>query len=188
MHIEHDTVSYAVHSMMHRAVVRMTPTKLEMLDGYEKSDSGYMFSPEETGVRVIISGRNWDEKRLLIYGGTSTEEASGYVEQVVEDVRAIGHEAVGVHEPEITNLAVSGDFDIPLSLESLFWTLDEREDVTVEYEPEQFPAAIVRLDEPEATFMLYSTGKFVIQGLTELDSVDEAVEKMVNILNGAKGS
>ena len=81
---------------------------------------------------------------------------------------------------------MSGDFGVPLPLESLFSTLDEHEDVTVEYEPEQFPAAIVRLDEPEATFMLYSTGKFVIQGLTELNAVDETVEKMVAILNSTE--
>ena len=185
MHIEYDTVSYAVHSMMHRAVVQMDPTKLEMLDGYERVDAGHIFSPEGTNVRVRISGRNWEEKRLLIYGSTSSEEARRYVEQVVDDLEAIGHEATPVHDPEITNLAVSGDFGIPLSLESLFWSLDGQE-VDVEYEPEQFPAAIVRLGEPEATFMLYSTGKFVIQGLTELIAVDEAVEKMVAVLNSTE--
>jgi len=59
---------------------------------------------------------------------------------------------------------VSGDFDTSLQLEALAVTLDEQ-GIDVEYEPEQFPAAIVKLDEPPVTFLLFSTAKFVIQGL-----------------------
>ena len=35
-----DVVEYTPHSMMHQAIVRMDPTKLEMLDGFERTNSG----------------------------------------------------------------------------------------------------------------------------------------------------
>lgn len=168
--------------MMHRAVIEMQPTKLELLEGYERTDAGHMFSPEDSSVRVIVSGRNWAKKRALIYGSTSTEEAEGYVHQILDDLSEINHDATLLQGPEITNLAVSGDFGVPFPLESLVTAFIE-ENIDIEYEPEQFPAAIAKLDQPEATFMLYSTGKFVIQGLTELEDIDTAVKEMVNRLN-----
>ncbi|MDZ5813212.1 hypothetical protein U4E84_17930, partial [Halorubrum sp. AD140] len=144
----------------------MDPTKLELLDGYERGEAGHIYTPSETSnVRVIITGRNWDKKRSLIYGSTSTEEAEGYVRQIVEDLDEIGHEATIIQKPKITNLAVSGDFDVPLQLELIADTFSQQE-MDVEYEPEQFSAVIAKLEQPESTFMLYSTGKFVIQGLT----------------------
>lgn len=183
MEIEPSTVIYEPHSMMHKAVIQMEPTKLELLEGYKQGKSGYIYTPEETSnVRIVITGRNWDKKRSLIYGSKSTEEANGYVQQISEDLDDINHDATVIQQPKITNLAVSGDFNVSLPLESLVTTLNQQ-GINIEYEPEQFPAAIAKLDQPESTFMLYSTGKFVIQGLTELDDIDTAVRDMISRLN-----
>lgn len=182
MEIEPSTVIYEPHSMMHKAVIQMEPTKLELLDGYERGESGHIYSPETSNVRVVITGRNWAEKRSLIYGSTSTDEAEGYVREILEDLEEISHEATVIQQPKITNLAVNGDFNVTLPLESLVTTLGQQ-GIDVEYEPEQFPAAIAKLDQPESTFMLYSTGKFVIQGLTELEDIDTAVKEIIDRLN-----
>lgn len=183
MEIEPTTVEYEPHSMMHKAVIQMEPTKLELLEGYEQGVSGHIYSPEETSnVRIVITGRNWDEKRFLIYGSTSTDEAEGYVQQVLDDLEGINHQATVIQQPEITNLAVNGDFGVPLPLESLVTTLGHQ-GIDVEYEPEQISAAIAKMDQPESTFMLYSTGKFVIQGLTELEDIDTTVKDMIDVLN-----
>ena len=53
--------------MMHKAVVQMDPTKLEMLDGFERADAGHKFTPQGSNVRVMVSGRDWSEKRVLVY-------------------------------------------------------------------------------------------------------------------------
>jgi TATA-box binding protein (TBP) (component of TFIID and TFIIIB) len=161
----------------------MDPTKLEMLDGFESTDAGHKFTPESSNVRVIISGRDWSEKSILIYGSTSSEEAREHVETIIGCVTAIDHDAELIDGPDITNIAVSGDLGTPLQLESLSIELSEH-DIDVEYEPEQFPAAIVKLDEPPVTFLLFSTGRFVIQGLRGFEDIEPAIDQIQSLLGG----
>lgn len=182
MNIKRDQVTYSPHSMMHRAIIKMDPTKLHLLDQFERTKSGYLFTPKNSNVRVIITGRDWSEKRALIYGSSSTEEAEEYAEQIVRGITDIDHNAVLVEKPKITNIAVSGDFGSNILLERLSDGI-LADNIEVEYEPEQFPAAITKLDDPESTFMIYSTGTFIIQGLTEYTDIDIAVDRVVAFLN-----
>ncbi len=177
-----DGVVYTPHSMMHKAIVRMDPTKLEMLAGFEQTDAGHKFTPEDSNVRIIISGRDWSEKRILIYGSTSTEEAQAHVETIIDRVAEVDHDAELINGPEITNIAVSGDSGTSLQLETVAVTFHEQ-GIDVEYEPEQFPAAIVKLDEPPVTFLLFSTGRFVIQGLSEFENIEPAIERIQSLLD-----
>ncbi|WP_262178336.1 hypothetical protein [Haloarcula laminariae] len=170
-------VEYSPHSMMHKAIVQMDPTKLEMLDRFEEKVNGYKYTPSDSNVRVIITGRDWSQKRLFVYGCTSSEEAEGYINEIVSSVCEIGHDAELIEGPKITNIAVSGDLGTPLQLEDL--SVDNGDSVfEVEYEPEQFPAAIVRVKEISVTFMLYSTGKFVIQGLRRREDIEPAIRRI----------
>ena len=176
-----DGVEYTPHSMMHKAIVHMDPMKLEMLDGFERVDAGHKFTPVESNVRVIVTGRDWSEKRILIYGSTSTAEAETYVETIIGRVTEVDHDAELTDGPEITNIAVSGDLNMPIQLEALSMKLTQQ-DIDVEYEPEQFPAAIVKLEEPTVTFLLFSTGRFVIQGLRGFEDIEPAIERVQSLL------
>ena len=119
--------------MMHKAIVQIDPTKLEMLDGFERTDSGHKFIPDESNVRVMVSGRNWAEKRILIYGSTSTEEAKKHIERIIDRVTEIGHDAELIDGPKITNIAVSGDFDRSLQLETVSVELGQH-GIDIEYQ------------------------------------------------------
>lgn len=170
-------VEYTPHSMMHKATVRMEPTKLEMLDGFEKTDAGHKYSPQDSNVRVMITGRDWSEESFLIYGSKSSKEAEKHVEAVLEQITDIGHDAILIDGPEITNIAVSGDFGTPIQLENISAEL-YRQGLDVEYEPEQFPGAIIEMDNISATFLLFSTGKFVIQGLNSFEDIEPVINRM----------
>jgi len=175
-------IEYTPHSMMHKAIVHMDPMKLEMLDGFERLDAGHKFTPAESNVRVIVTGRDWSEKRVLIYGSTSTAEAETYVETIIGRVTEVDHYAELTDGPEIANIAVSGDLNMPLQLEALTMELTQQ-DIDVEYEPEQFPAAIVKLKQPPVTFLLFSTGRFVIQGLRGFEDIEPAIERVQSLLD-----
>ncbi|MFQ3477385.1 hypothetical protein HKK80_14280 [Halonotius sp. F2-221B] len=176
-----DGVEYTPHSMMHKAIVRMDPTKLEMVDGFERSKSGYKFVPEGSNVRVMVNGRDWSEKRILVYGCTSTKEAEGYVDTIMNRVRDIGHEITLVSEPDITNIAVSGDLNTQLQLGDLSVKISQQ-GFDVDYEPEQFAAVIVQIEEPPVTALLFSTGKFSLQGLTSLDDIEPVITRIQSLI------
>jgi transcription initiation factor TFIID TATA-box-binding protein len=56
----------------------------------------------------------------------------------------------------------------------------------VEYNPERFPGLVMRIDDPKATALVFSTGKMVITGLKSEDIVDPAVKKIIANLTKAK--
>ena len=50
------------------------------------------------------------------------------------------------------------------------------------YEPEQFPAAIMKSTDPKVTYLIFGSGKIVILGTKSLRELQEASQKITNIL------
>jgi transcription initiation factor TFIID TATA-box-binding protein len=64
-----------------------------------------------------------------------------------------------------------------IDLESLVFKLSR-----VMYEPEQFPGAVFRMDEPKVVFLIFSAGKLVCVGAKKEEQVYEAVDKIQKLL------
>lgn len=176
-----DDVVYRAHSMMHKAIVQMDPTKLELLEDFEMSEGGHKYAPEHSNVRVIISGKDWSNKRFLIYGCKSSEEAQEHIESIIDLIERIGHTAKIINAPEIKNIAVSGDLGEAQVLEEIAVEL-QNQGCEVEYEPEQFPAVIIRLASPSVTFLIFSNGKFSIQGLQNPQEIEPQIKRVKELL------
>ena len=85
---------------------------------------------------------------------------------------------------EIVNFVATASLDMNLDLFEVAMNLDN-----VEYEPEQFPGAILRLDEPKLTFLLFKNGKMICAGAkkeTHLRKGLKIVEEMVAAKTSAK--
>ena len=70
-----------------------------------------------------------------------------------------------------------------LNLNKLAMTLDN-----TEYEPEQFPGLVYKLDGTRATFLLFSNGKIVCTGTRSEEKLHEAVDKLIVVLKKATKS
>jgi transcription initiation factor TFIID TATA-box-binding protein len=61
------------------------------------------------------------------------------------------------------------------------------EDVALEtgaiYEPEQFPAAILKTGTPARTFLIFNSGKVVLPGIQSMAELDEAVKVITGLLD-----
>ena len=55
----------------------------------------------------------------------------------------------------------------------------------VEYNPERFPGLIMRITEPKATFLIFSTGKMVITGLRKATEAGPGLTKVLKYLKKA---
>ena len=55
----------------------------------------------------------------------------------------------------------------------------------VEYEPEQFPGLVYRLDEPKVVVLLFGSGKLVCTGARKPQDVEAAVSKITEELKAA---
>lgn len=176
-----EEVTYESHSMIVKGVVDLQPTKLEMLGSIEESTTGHIYTPAGGNIRVVITGRDWSEKTFLVYGCKSIEEAKEYMDAIIEKVENIGHKVRDVHDIEAVNIAVNGDFHERIRIEALTERLSEK-GIDAEYEPEQFPGLIVHLEEPPVTFLIYASGKFVIQGANSPTQIESSISKMKSLI------
>lgn len=83
----------------------------------------------------------------------------------------------------LQNIVVTHDYGEGLDLNTLVYALPFDK---CEYEPEQFPGLIFRLDSPSAVCLIFSSGKCVITGCSSIAETEEAAEMLNDELNDAK--
>jgi|TARA_R110000824_G_scaffold8760_4_gene39886 transcription initiation factor TFIID TATA-box-binding protein len=76
---------------------------------------------------------------------------------------------------EISNLVITHDYGTPVDLNTLIISLPFDK---CEYEPEQFPGLIYRLDSPKAVCLIFSSGKCVITGTRSVVDSNRAADLM----------
>ena len=74
---------------------------------------------------------------------------------------------------KIVNIVISTSLEHKIPLERLIMDLPN-----TEYNPEQFPGLIMKIREPKASFLIFSSGKVVCTGTKSLEEVDLALEKL----------
>ena len=136
---------------------------------YEPADNHWLqtrFAPDDTYVAFYRSGR------CSIAGGKSIEHFEAVAKQVNEVMRDLLEYN---YEPavEVSNIVATCDLGSPISLEALMLELGMER---TEYEPEQFPALMYR--DSEYVVLVFSSGKLLCTGLTDLDEVSEAIQRV----------
>lgn len=80
-------------------------------------------------------------------------------------------------ETKIVNIVISTSLEHKIPLERLIMDLPN-----TEYNPEQFPGLIMKIREPRASFLIFSSGKVVCTGTKSLDEVELALEKLIEYM------
>ncbi|MDO8427678.1 MAG: TATA-box-binding protein [Candidatus Diapherotrites archaeon] len=81
----------------------------------------------------------------------------------------------------IVNLVATANLNQTLDLFKTALTLEN-----VEYEPEQFPGAILRIDDPKITLLLFKNGKIICAGAKREDLLKKGLKKAAELINGVK--
>ncbi len=77
----------------------------------------------------------------------------------------------------VVNLVATANLHHQLDLFNTALNLDN-----VEYEPEQFPGAILRLDEPKITLLLFKNGKVICAGAKKEEFLKKGLEKAARLV------
>ena len=79
---------------------------------------------------------------------------------------------------QIENIVASGELKIELDLYSLAYKLKD-----IEYEPEQFPGAILKLKEPKASLLVFKNGKVICTGAKTEDLIKKAIRRAYKLVS-----
>jgi len=134
----------------------------------------------KTATLIFNSGK------MVCTGAKSEKAARRAIRKVVRQLKREGIIITGKPEIKIENIVASIDLcDVTIDVEEGIYAISCL-GKQVMYEPDQFPGAIYRMEEPRCVFLIFSTGKLVCVGATREADVYKAVENIVTILDDAE--
>jgi transcription initiation factor TFIID TATA-box-binding protein len=113
--------------------------------------------------------------KLVCTGSRSLENVDEAIGTVIADLKKAGVPITETPEIVVQNIVASADLGQEINLNAIAISLGlER----VEYEPEQFPGLVYRLDVPKVVVLLFGSGKLVCTGARVPKDVEDAVRKI----------
>jgi len=110
--------------------------------------------------------------KIVCTGANSIENVTTALQQVFDELRDLGIQVTDSPEIEVQNIVSSADLGHTLNLNAIAIGLGLE---NIEYEPEQFPGLVYRLDEPSVVALLFGSGKLVITGGKQLEDAEQAL-------------
>jgi transcription initiation factor TFIID TATA-box-binding protein len=136
----------------------------------------YRLKEPKTATLLFRSGK------VVCTGAKSVEQVKVAIDKVIKQLEKVGIHIKNEPKIEIQNIVASSDLGQSINLNAIAITLGlER----VEYEPEQFPGLVYRLDVPKVVLLLFGSGKLVCTGARKPQDVEDAVDKITVELRGA---
>lgn len=121
----------------------------------------------KSAVLVFSSGN------LVCTGTKSTSQVKEVIGQVIKQLAKIGVKITDKPKVTVQNIVASGNIHVDLNLNILALELEN-----TEYEPEQFPGLVYKLDDPTTTFLLFSNGKLVCTGTKNRKQLNDAMDQL----------
>ncbi|QSW97644.1 TATA-box-binding protein [Haloterrigena alkaliphila] len=118
--------------------------------------------------------------KIVCTGAKSTDAVHESLSLVFAKLRELQIQVEEDPEIIVQNIVSSADLGRTLNLNAIAIGLGLEH---IEYEPEQFPGLVYRLDEPEVVALLFGSGKLVVTGGKQVNDAEQAVTVIANRLN-----
>jgi transcription initiation factor TFIID TATA-box-binding protein len=115
-------------------------------------------------------------------GAKSLESVEAAISLVAKQIEAAGIPVKKNPEIVVQNIVATSDLGAQIDLNAVAISLGMGK---VEYEPEQFPGLVYRIDEPKVVALLFGSGKLVCTGARKPSDVERAVERITAELKDA---
>jgi len=136
----------------------------------------YRIMNPKTSILLFRSGK------VVCTGAKNLDGVHAAIDQLVKKMEAVG--APVTRNPEITvqNIVATADLGCVINLNAIAVSLSLEK---VEYEPEQFPGLVYRMDTPKVVMLIFGSGKIVCTGARKTEDVELAVERITKELSDA---
>ncbi len=136
----------------------------------------YRLKEPKTATLLFRSGK------VVCTGAKSLEEVKLAISKVSKQIGKAGIIIKIEPKIEVQNIVASSDLGQEINLNAIAISLGLEK---VEYEPEQFPGLVYRLDVPKVVVLLFGSGKLVCTGARKPSDVGDVVQKIMEELQGA---
>ncbi len=136
----------------------------------------YRLKEPKTATLLFRSGK------VVCTGAKSLDQVKAAISKVAKQIGAAGIKVDGKPDIVVQNIVASSDLGAKINLNAIAIGLGLEK---VEYEPEQFPGLVYRLDAPKVVVLLFGSGKLVCTGARKPEDVGEAVDRITEELKAA---
>jgi len=136
----------------------------------------YRLKEPKTATLLFRSGK------IVCTGGKCYDEVKTAITKVAKDLEKADIKITIEPKIDVQNIVASSDLEQEINLNTVAITLGLEK---VEYEPEQFPGLVYRLDDPKVVVLLFGSGKMVCTGAKVPEDVVRAVDKIAAELRDA---
>jgi len=151
-------------------------TKLENAEYEPNQFPGmvYRMKKPKTSFLIFSSGK------MNCTGATSLKEAKEAINKMLRILKKAG---VKVRKPkmEVQNIVASANLNMKLDLDKIAFNLEN-----CEYEPEQFPGLVYRIEKPKVAFLIFSSGRIVCTGARNKKQIEDAIKILIKRLKKIK--
>lgn len=120
--------------------------------------------------------------KVVLTGIRDKEDLKEGLKIIIRSLKEAGVATLDEPKVTITNIVCSYDIGKYINLNRVVITLNLE---NIEYEPEQFPGLVYRIEDPKIVALLFSSGKIILTGGKNMDDIKRGLEfleqKIANI-------
>ncbi len=129
----------------------------------------YRLHEPKTAVLIFRSGK------VNCTGAKNLENVKLTIDTIIQKLKKAGIKVYDHPDIVVQNIVAVYDLESDLNLTDIAMSLGLE---NVEYEPEQFPGLVYRVEEPKVVLLLFGSGKVVCTGAKEESEIEQAVIKV----------
>jgi len=121
--------------------------------------------------------------KVVCTGAKTIEDVERVIKKVCNKVEKAGFKVYKKPEITVQNIVASANLHAQLNLIAIAQAVGLEK---IEYEPEQFPGLVYRMEEPRVVILLFGSGKLVCTGARKAEQVEEAIKRIIEELNAKR--
>lgn len=156
--------------------LQMINEKIKDAEYNKKRFPGVVLRMQDPKIAALVFGSG----KVVLTGAKSIDSLSKGLEILGNKLRELKIDIPKDLEYKVQNIVTSADLGTPINLNKIAvgFNLDR-----IEYEPEQFPGLVYRLEEPKVVVLLFGSGKLIITGGKLPEDARKAVIKIISDLS-----
>jgi transcription initiation factor TFIID TATA-box-binding protein len=143
-------------------------SKMEGVEYEPEQFPGLVYRIAQPKAAALIFGSG----KIVCTGARSIKDVNEVFNKVIKIIEKSGTKVPRGFKVQVENIVASAKLDANLNLDTIAFNLENSE-----YEPEQFPGLVYRMNDPKVAFLFFGSGKIVCTGARSIKDVNIALEK-----------
>ena len=157
--------------------LELISSKIENCELNTKRFPGAVYRIESPKMASLI----FSSGKVVLTGIRENTALDEGLTQIIDKMRDAGVECYEKPEVAVTNIVCSYDIGNYINLNKVVVTLNLE---NIEYEPEQFPGLVYRIQDPKIVALLFSSGKIILTGGKNMDDIRRGLDFLELKLQG----